>query len=325
MVGRQIARQGGWLRNLEADDRSAHTIRSYAGAVKRFIQWYEVEEQKALEPADLTPVALVGYRNELQHRQGKATTSVNAEIAALRSWCDWLFDHGYLPSNPAARLRSVGRQSPPAPKGLNDRQVNALLREASRGRHKQRDYALVQMLLQTGMRIGECAALDMEDISFGERGGSVTIRAGKGNKARSVPLNASARQALASYVAPKLSVEPTLAAVSAAWPRRRKGVEGGPLWGSQKGGRLSSQAIRRVIDGLVRAASTRGLVPEDASAHTLRHTFAMFYLKDNPGDLVGLATLLGHSSLDTTRIYAQHSAEYLASRVDRLALNAYAE
>ncbi|MDP9350189.1 MAG: tyrosine-type recombinase/integrase [Chloroflexota bacterium] len=54
----------------------------------------------------------------------------------------------------------------------------------------------------------------------------------------------------------------------------------------------------------------RQLLPPDASAHTLRHTFAMFYLKDNLGDLVGLATILGHSSLDTTRIYAQHSAEY---------------
>ena len=58
------------------------------------------------------------------------------------------------------------------------------------------------------------------------------------------------------------------------------------------------------------------------SVQTLR---ADFLLKDNLGDLVGLATLLGHSSLDTTRIYARHSAEYLASRVDRLALNAYAE
>ncbi len=58
-------------------------------------------------------------------------------------------------------------------------------------------------------------------------------------------------------------------------------------------------------------------------ARTLRHTFAMFYLKDNPGDLAGLATLLGHSSLDTTRIYGQHSPEYLESRLDQLALNAY--
>ncbi len=314
---------GEWLRGLEADDRSAHTIRSYAGAVKRFLQWYEAEEQKQLEPADLTPVTLVGYRNELQHRQGKASASVNTEIAALRSWCEWLFDQGYVSANPAARLKSVGRQGPPTPKGLDDRQVNALLREASRSRHKERDYALVQVLLQTGIRIGECTALDYEDITFGERGGSVLIRGGKGNKARFVPMNASARQALAVYVAPVLQVEPTLVAVAGAWPRRRKGVEGSPVWRSQKGGRLSSQAIRRVIDGLVCAASARGLVPEDASAHTLRHTFAMFYLKDNPGDLVGLATILGHSSLDTTGIYAQHSAEYLASRVDRLALNAY--
>ncbi len=158
-----------------------------------------------------------------------------------------------------------------------------------------------------------------------EWGSSVTIRGGKGNEDRSVPLNASAGQALAGYVAPMLSVEPTLAAAAGAWPRRRKVAEARPLWKSQKGGRLNSQAIRRVIDGLVRSAYTRGLVPEDASAHTLRHTFAMFYLKDNPGDHVGLATLLGRSSLGTTRGCGQHSAEYLASRVDRLALNAYAE
>ena len=88
---------------------------------------------------------------------------------------------------------------------------------------------------------------------------------------------------------------------------------------------MSAQAVRRVIDPLVRDCSTRGLVPPDASAHTLRHTFAMFYLKDNPGDLLGLATLLGHSSLDTTRIYGQPTTEMLASRVDRLSLNAYAE
>lgn len=316
---------GEWLRSLEADDRSVHTIRSYAGAVKRFLEWYETEERRKLDPADLTAAALVGYRNELQHQRGKATATVNAELAGLRSWCDWLVDSGHLQSDPAARLRSVGRQGPPAPKGLDDRQVNALLREGSRSRHAVRDYALLQVLLQTGMRIGECAALDYEDVTFGERSGSVMIRGGKGNKARAVPLNASARQALASYAAPAIGVESSLTAVARAWPRRRRGEPGSPLWGSQKGGRLSSQAIRRVIDGLVRAASRRGLVPEDVSAHTLRHTFAMFYLKDNPGDLVGLATILGHSSLDTTRIYAQHSAAYLASRVDRLALNAYAE
>ncbi len=88
-----------------------------------------------------------------------------------------------------------------------------------------------------------------------------------------MPLNASARQALAHYAAPFLHVEPTLAAVATTWPRRQRGVPSLPLWRSQKGGRLSPQAIRRVIDELVRSAAARGLVPADASAHTLRHTF----------------------------------------------------
>ncbi len=95
---------GEWLRSLEAEDRSANTIRSYAGAVQRFVSWYEAEERRRLTPEDLTPVALVGYRNELQHRQGKATASVNAEIAAFRSWCEWLFDHGYQDPGPPLPL-----------------------------------------------------------------------------------------------------------------------------------------------------------------------------------------------------------------------------
>ena len=159
-------RIGEWLRGLEADDRSANTVRSYAGAVRRFLRWYEAEERRPLALADLTPVMLVSYRNELQHRQGKAATSVNTELAALRSWCSWLVDHGYLPSDPAARLRSIGQQRQAAPQGLNHTQVNALLREAARSRHKERDYAIVQLLLQTGIRIGECAALDRASRHF---------------------------------------------------------------------------------------------------------------------------------------------------------------
>ena len=77
----------------------------------------------------------------------------------------------------------------------------------------------------------------------------------------------------------------------------------------------------QIIAELVKAAGA--LVPEDTSAHTLRHTFARSYLAQNPGDVVGLATLLGHSSLDTTRLYSQPSIEQLAKRVDQLNINAY--
>ncbi len=210
-------------------------------------------------------------------------------------------------------------------RALTDTEVNALLRAAARSRHPDRDTAIIQVLLQTGMRIGECAALTWEDINFGEKRGVVTIRAGKGNKARCVPLNASARQALAEYVAPMLGVLPTLKAVAGAWPQLRSGLLPSPLWRSQKGGQLSVSALGRMIDGLVRDCATRGLVPATTGAHTLRHTFATRYLRAHPADLVSVAALLGHSSLNTTRIYVQPTAEQLAERVEGLDLNAYAE
>ncbi len=312
-----------WLGSLQAADRSIHTIRAYAGAVRRCLAWYEREEGRPPSPADLTPVALTGYRHDLQHRQKQATRSVNTAVAALRAFGCWLAEEGHLPSNPAARLKTVGRQAPPAPAGLADREVHALLRAAGRTRHPARDYALVQLLLQTGLRIGECAALDYEDLIIGERSGSVLVRGGKGNKARTVPLNASARAALIAHAAPVLDVSVTVAAIATAWPRRQRRVAGTPLWRSQKGNRLSTAAIRGLLDGLVRALAARHLVDAAASAHTLRHTFATCYLREHPGDVIGLASLLGHSSLDTTRLYSQPAAAQLAARVEALALNAY--
>jgi site-specific recombinase XerD len=77
----------------------------------------------------------------------------------------------------------------------------------------------------------------------------------------------------------------------------------------------------QMIDDLVKTAGE--LVPQTTSAHTLRHIFAHNYLAQYPSDLVGLATLLGHSSLDTTRLYSQPSATQLASRVEQLRINAY--
>jgi site-specific recombinase XerC len=171
-----------WATSLRADDRSPHTIRANAGAVRRCLAWYEREEGRPPTSADLTPVALTGYRHELQHRQKQATRSVNSAVAALRAFCRWLAERGHVPADPAARLKTVGQQTPSAPQGLADREVHALLRAAGRTRHAARDYALVQLLLQTGLRIGECAALDYEDLPVGERSGSVFVRGAKGTR-----------------------------------------------------------------------------------------------------------------------------------------------
>jgi site-specific recombinase XerD len=271
--------------------------------------------------SDLTPIALMSYRAYLQKNWAAAT--VNVHIAALRTWCQWLVQSNYLVDNPAMNLKLVGQVQAAAPEPLSHTAVNALLREVRRGRHGKRDHAIVQMLLQTGMRIGECQALHWQDITFREKKGSVLIRSGKGNKSRSVPLNSSIRLALVEYAAPILGCKSIAKEVAKQWPHPENKMAYSPLWVSQKGNQLSSPAMWRIVSRAATVCAQRGLVPEETKPHDLRHTFAHRYLQQHPGDLVGLARILGHESLDTTKIYTQLTSEELTQRMEQIPLNAY--
>src|SRR5215469_9887571 len=211
-----------WQHHLQEHDRSVGTVKKYTHAVVRFLHWYEREEQAPLQLSTLTPIALIGYRNELQHEQRKSTSTVNLQLSALRAWCGWMTEQGYLAADPAAHVKLVGGEASSSRTGLKSAQVNALFRQAQLSRDRERNYAIVQVLLQTGLRLSECAALIFEDITFGERSGLLRVRAGKGNKTRSVPLNASAREAIAVYVAPRLGLEkPSMKAVAKGWPTQK--------------------------------------------------------------------------------------------------------
>jgi site-specific recombinase XerD len=266
-----------WRQYLRERDRSVGTVRKYTQAVTHFLAWYEREEHAPLSLESLSPIALIGYRNELQHAQHKSTSTINLHMSALRAWCGWMTEQGYLASDPAAHVKLVSREKASERSGLKSTQVNALLRLAQESREGARNYAIVQVLLQTGIRLNECAALTFEDITFGERGGLLRVRAGKGNKARSVPLNASAREALAVYLSARLEAEKsTLKAVAARWPKSKSPRSFEPIFLSQKGGALTTSAMGQMIAELVKSA--QGRVPEETSAHTLRHTFARSYL-----------------------------------------------
>jgi len=171
-----------WLTELQEADRAPGTIRRYQSAVEGFLAWYERCEQRPLTFATLTPIALVGYRNEVQRTQGRATSTVNGHLSALRAWCAWLTEEHYLEVNPARRIKLVGRQEVSKREGLSDTQANALLRQAQASRDGQRNYAIVQLLLQTGIRLDECSQLTLDDIEFGERSGRLTIRQGQGQQ-----------------------------------------------------------------------------------------------------------------------------------------------
>src|SRR5712691_10727639 len=226
-----------WQHHLREHDRSAGTVKKYTQAVARFLAWYEQEEQAPLQLSTLTPIALIGYRNELQHEQHKSAGTVNLQVSALRAWCGWLTEQGYLAADPAAHVKLVGGEASSSRKGLKSTQVNALLRQAQLSRDRERNYAIVQVLLQTGIRLSECAALTFEDITIGERSGLLRVRAGKGNKARSVPVNASAREAIAAYVALRMGLEKTsMKAVAKGWPKPKTSEAYEPIFLSQKGG-----------------------------------------------------------------------------------------
>jgi integrase len=166
---------------------SAAMRKRYRGVFYLFRDWFDTAERRPPALADLHPITFVGYRSWLQESQ--AASTVNTHLSALRSWCDWLVEQKYLEVHPLLRLKWVRQQPKSAPAALHPRQVNALLRTAQHTRYPVRNTAILQMLLQTGMRIGECALLQWGDIALGERHGTVTIRAGKGNRARRVPLN----------------------------------------------------------------------------------------------------------------------------------------
>ncbi len=150
-------------------------------------------------------------------------------------------------------------------------------------------------LRHTGLRVGELCALRLGDVDLSERKGRVTVRSGKGQKYRVIPLNADVRRALAQYLAVR--------------PR----VADDHLFVSQRGGTaLSTHGVEQLVATYARQA---GL--EDVTPHTLRHTFGKGLL-DAGVDLPTVAALLGHENLNTTAVYTHPSARDLERAVEKL-------
>jgi integrase/recombinase XerC len=294
--------------HLVSRDLAPGTIRAYLHDLKVFQDWLAwVHETPAAGIAQAATVELAAFRNHLLQEKSRRPATVNRRIQSLRLFFQWLQDHHGAGENPAEHLRYVRYARRQHPVALKHREVLALLRAASASPHGmgRRNTALIQSMLQTGLRVSEVAALRHGDIHIGARSGWVQVRAGKGLKFRQVPLNTTVRRALRAY----LDALPDNA-------------ENDPVFISKRRTPLSVRAIQNMVAGLAsRAEITR--IP--VSAHTLRHTFASGYLKNNPGKLVELAGLLGHESLDTTVIYTRPSQDDLSADLERSPLNVLGE
>jgi integrase/recombinase XerC len=287
----------GFLKQLRREDLSPMTVRGYQSDLRLFLRWYG---SRALDK--LTAVDVMNYRRHLSGG-GLKPASINRKLEALRRLCRWAHREGKLAANPAAEVKLARTTRDLRPAGLTAAEVTALLRAAGQSRHglSKRNYALLQLLLQTGVRVSEAAALLARDVTLRGRAGSVKVR-GKGGKERELPLNSSARRGLSAYIETRRPLRPD-----------------DPLITSETGAAISVRSIQSVIAALARRAKITRL---PVTAHSMRHTFALNYLERNPGKLVELAALLGHESLDTTAVYLRPSREGMAQGVERSRLNA---
>jgi site-specific recombinase XerC len=111
--------------------------------------------------------------------------------------------------------------------------------------------------------------------------------------------------------------------VASAWANLSPKQKQQPLWLSQKGKKLSASAIGRMFATLVNDCVASNMIAAVTTPHAFRHTCAHRYLDQNPGDVSGVARILGHESLETTKIYLRLTADDLAQRIERMPINAY--
>jgi integrase/recombinase XerC len=186
-----------FLDRLAADDLSAATRRGYRYDLLHFIAWYTDLYDATPELARLTEHDLITWRQHMM-QDGLRAASINRRLEAVRRLLSWAEANGTVARNVALHVKSVRIVRESRPLGLTTVQVHGLLRAAGESSHglARRNYALIQLMLQTGLRVGEVSALRRRDIVLRERAGTVRVRNGKGLKEREVPLNATARRAL---------------------------------------------------------------------------------------------------------------------------------
>ncbi len=214
---------------------------------------------------------------------GKGNATRARHLSAVRSFFRWLARHRGI-SNPQLRLLATPRARKPLPRALEVEQARTVAADigemSDASSIAARDVALFTLLYGSGLRIAEALALDVRDAPLPGSESALRVT-GKGDKQRLVPVLPVVRAAIADWLA--------------LHPRP---VADAPLFLGVRGGRLDAAVAQRTLRHFRRL---NGL-PEHATPHALRHSFATHLLAEG-GDLRAIQELLGHASLSTTQKY----------------------
>jgi site-specific recombinase XerD len=282
-----------WAGSLQARGRKTLSIAAYSGDLEVFGAYLAKAPLKKSphgktwpKLAQATKSDIVRFIQELIQNRGYSVRSVSRKLSAIRQFYRFLKKEGKRADDPAydIELPKIGKA---LPKVLKEPDVARLLRTNSGWKTdwlRTRDHAIMELLYASGIRRAELIGINLTDLDLGTR--TLRVR-GKGSKERLVIFNHTTAKALRKY----LDVRPrsTDDALFLSHHRRR----------------LSTRHVWEIFNRIRKVSG----VPATASPHTLRHSFAT-HLLEHGADLVTIQQLLGHESLDTTRIYTNVTFEH---------------
>ena len=225
-------------------------------------------------------------QNSLQTRYGLSATSRARKLMSIRSFYNYLTVKTHQLKNNPIQDMDAPKRTKILPEYLTLEESICLL-ESVEGKYQERDYCILTLFLNCGLRISELISLNLSDIQ-----GEALRVTGKGNKMRILYLNEACREALKAY----LEVRPSIS-----------GKDSDALFLSARNSRPSRSAIHAMVK---RSLSAAGLDSARYSAHKLRHTAATLMLK-NGVDIRSVQEIIGHEHLNTTEIYTHIDNEGL--------------
>jgi integrase/recombinase XerC len=279
-----------WLELLrDVRGQSPHTIINYGHDARTFLGFLTRYRGQDIQVHDLEKLDMVEARawlSELAQKEVGPASRARA-ISALRGFYRWLARINLVENSVLKSLR-LPKSPKRAPRPVQTEQISELcdLAESRPDWMGLRDKALFMLLYGAGLRIGEALSLNAEDANA-MISGTIMVT-GKGNKQRQVPILDEVRAALEEYLK--------------ACPMTPRGDE--PLFYGARGGRLNAGVAERTMRNL----RDQLLLPETATPHALRHSFASHLLASG-ADLRSIQELLGHASLSTTQIYTKVDEE----------------
>lgn len=270
---------------------SGATVAAYTSDLVQFVQFLREREFDSPRGVEVTDLREFVY--ELKNR-GLTPRSINRKISALRSYFGFLQTLDVVDSDPCELLDGpkVGRALPTV---LSQAEIERLLEvPGTDDPLNLRDWAMLEFMYATGVRISELVTLRVRDVDLEER--LVKVR-GKGSKERIVPFGGAALEAVIVYLRES---RPALAQAAG-----RTAV--GALFLSRRGQQLTRKGAWDIVKRHVTGAGIQTRV----TPHTIRHTFATHLLQGG-ADIAAVQEMLGHADISTTQIYTHLDRGYLS-------------